>query len=650
MTKPFDEETLSTEELRAIVPQLQSLTEKYKKQERVQQALLTISQVTNSHTDLQSLYPTIHHHINTIIEAQNCLVALFEEENDCIHFVFIRDQYTDDCEGLKIYAPEYEDTLTWQVIKTGQPLYLYREKLKEQLANLNIPEEGIGEEPVDWLGAPLINDGKTIGAVVLQSYDITTRYSDEDLELLNFVCQHLSSTISRVQRTVLTEQTIEVRTEQLRVSLQELEDEIEERERMENLQQALFEISELSASLDEDMGQFYVRLHAILSRLIYAPNCYIATVNWDENTLSFEYYADEKEPTTNNRVLGQGLTEHILKTGESKIVYQEEAKALSDAGLIAPSVYQTFTEFFVGWLGVPLIIDGHVFGCVVVQSYDEEKRFSGNDIEILRFVSHHIATAIDRKRSNDALRDYNKQLELMVAKRTEKATQLNISLQQQIEDNKKIEQQLIHQVNHDPLTGLPNRLMFNKQLASMLAKKKRYPSQNKALMFIDLDGFKQINDNFGHHNGDKFLIEVAKRLERTVRAYDSLARLGGDEFVVLLDGFERLTDLYDISERIIEDLSKPFIEKGRQMHAGASVGIVEIIQNYDLPEHIIRDADTAMYEAKSRGRGTSVLFDNSIKSAVDDSLAIELAFKQALKNAEPTIKLFATIKRKEFAK
>ena len=268
--------------------------------------------------------------------------------------------------------------------------------------------------------------------------DITTRYSDEDLELLNFVCQHLSSTISRVQRTVLTEQTIEVRTEQLRVSLQELEDEIEERERMENLQQALFEISELSASLDEDMGQFYVRLHAILSRLIYAPNCYIATVNWDENTLSFEYYADEKYQT-NNRVLGQGLTEHILKTGESKIVDQEEAKALSDAGLIAPSVYQTFTEFFVGWLGVPLIIDGHVFGCVVVQSYDEEKRFSGNDIEILRCGSHHIATAMDRKRSNDALRDYNKQLELMVAKRTEKATQLNISLQQQIEDNKKIE-------------------------------------------------------------------------------------------------------------------------------------------------------------------------------------------------------------------
>ena len=106
---------------------------------------------------------------------------------------------------------------------------------------------------------------------------------------------------------------------------------------------------------------------------------------------------------------------------------------------------------------------------------------------------------------------------------------------------------------------------------------------------------------------------MAKRLERTVRAYDSLARLGGDEFVVLLDGFERLTDLYDISERIIEDLSKPFIEKGRQMHAGASVGLVEISQNYDVPEHIIRDADTAMYEAKSRGRGTSVLFDNSIK-------------------------------------
>lgn len=634
MNKPVDENMLSLEELRALVPQLQALTEQHKKTQLVQQTLLNISRITSACTNLNELYPIIHTHISTLIEAQNFMVVLYDSECQHLDFVFINDQYHDDCQGLRIGKPDIEKTLTWKVVESRQPLYLCGAELSEELSRLAMPSEWVNQEPTDWLGAPLIENGHIIGALVIQSYDTNTRYSNDDLELLKFVCEHTSATIARTQNAFITEQTIAVRTEQLRISCEELENEIIERERIERLQQALFEISELSANAEDDMNLFYQHLHQTLSRLIYAPNCYIATVNWSDNQLTFEYFVDERTHCSGDRALTDGLTEYVLHTGDPQLVFAQDALQLSQNGDINASVYNDFQQQFICFLGIPLVVDGHVFGCVVVQSYDDQNTYSKQEQEIMRFVAHHISTAINRKRTSEAFRNYNKQLENEVAKRTENITQLNINLKQQITDKKHFEEQLIHQVNHDSLTGLPNRMLFNKLLSEMLEKKKRFEKQNKAMLFIDLDGFKQINDNFGHHVGDRFLIEVASRIKQSVRCYDSIARLSGDEFVVLLDDFDHMSDVFDISERIINLVSQPFTIVERQIHAGASIGIVEITSHYSSPEHIIRDADTAMYRAKSRGRGMCVMFTQELRESVSDNYLIEKQFKSALKNNE----------------
>ncbi len=631
MTNHKIEDSLSIEELRALVPQLQSLTQEYKRKERVQQALINISDIASTSTDLNSLYPIIHQQIDSLIEAENFMVVLYSEQPQVLEFVYVADQYYDN-DVITIESPKLEQTLSWQVVKSAKPLYLKQESLTEELQRLNVPLDTIGAAPVDWLGAPLIDNGSVIGALVIQRYDTIARYDDEDLELLNFVCQHVVNAISRVKRSLLTEETIAIRTEQLRISCDELQQEIEERERIETLQQALFEISELSASADSNVEMFYKNLHDIVARLILAPNCYIATVSWEQKYLTFEYYSDAVNETQRGRKLHKGITEYLLQSGDSLIVDSTKAELLSQQGHISQTVAEQFVAQSACWLGVPLIIDGSVFGCVVVQSYDNNELYDEQDLEVLRYVSHHIATAIQRKRTSKAINNYNKRLEDTVAKRTEAFTKINFDLQQQIENNKRIEKQLVHEANHDALTGLPNRVMFSKELSALIDKKKRFPYQNKALLFIDLDGFKQINDNFGHHVGDEYLIETVSRIRDSIRSYDTIGRLGGDEFIVLLDEYDQLSDVFDICERIISAVSEPYAVLTRTIHAGASIGIVEINEQYENPDSVIRDADAAMYQAKFRGKGVSVLFDDGIRDSLDSKYSTEQQFREALKS------------------
>ena len=621
---------LSLEELRALVPEIQQITDKFKRTEDIQISLFDISELASSVNELSRLYPAIHGIIGGLMNAQNFFVAFYEQQSSLIDFVYFVDQY-DEVAVSQISADDLKNGATSYVLRTGEHLFLTKEDFEEKLASLQLKD--LGSVPVDWIGVPLKRGSQVIGAMVVQSYDDAIRYSQEDLEILLFVSQHIVNCLDRVKSRELTEKTIRDRTKQLREMNGELQDEILERQKVETLQRALFEISELSTSVEGDMQSLYAAIHGILSRLIGAQNCYIAMLNDTSSQLEFPYYSDELSAHIEPRTLGLGLTEYVLRIGRAALIDVSRAKELSDAKELDETLLSQMLDSGGSWLGSPLTIDGKISGVIAVQSYGKAAQYSLKDLEILRFVSHQIAIAVERKRSSDGMKAYNQQLEEKVKERTDELNKTNLFLQKQIEERKNIQLKLEHDAHHDALTGLANRVLFNSRLELALANKLRHPKNNFAVIFIDLDRFKQINDSLGHHAGDQFLIEVTKRIAACVRGHDLLARLGGDEFVILLDSFEDTKDVEEISARVIKSVADPFTLNNKEVYSGASIGIAYIENGYQSADEIVRDADAAMYQAKTHGRGRYVIFDLTMREKLLEELEIESEFRLALKEA-----------------
>ena len=624
-------EELTVEELRELVPQLQQLTDRYKRAERIQKALFDISELASAVSELNGLYPAIHEIVANLMDARNFYVAINEGTSESLKLAYFIDEFDQDT-MKDVPSSELKKCLTGHVLATGQHLFLTQENMQEQLDELGVTQ--LGFPPVDWIGVPLKRGSDIIGAMVVQSYDESVRYNNDDLEILLFVSQHIVTTLDRVKNRELTETTIRDRTRQLRTINEDLQEEIHERQKIESLQQALFEISELSAAIEEDMAVFYANLHDILSRLINAPNCYIAILDKFTNQLNFPYFSDELAKDIDSRPMSKGLTEYVLRTGQAALIDAKKAKELAEEGELTEATALHMEENRNSWLGSPLVVEGEIDGIIAIQSYSNASIYSLKDLELLRFVSHHIATAMERKRAADAIQKYNQQLTEMVEERTRALNQTNIHLKKQINERKEIELKLIHDAHHDSLTGLPNRTMFTNRLDLAVANKHRYQENNFAVLFIDLDRFKLINDTLGHHAGDMFLIEVAKRVGKCIRSHDLLARLGGDEFVILLDNFDNIDDAEEVARRIIRSLAQPFVLDDREMYSGASVGIAIIQPWYQSADEVIRDSDAAMYHAKTQGRGRFVVFDQSMREKLLDELSLENEFRRALKASQ----------------
>lgn len=628
MTPKHTAEHLSLEELRELVPQLQQITQKYKRSESIQKSLFDISELASSINELSSLYPAIHDIVGGFMSAQNFFVAFYEEEKEIIDFVYFVDEF-DEQVLSQVSADDLKNSLTGYILRTGNHLFLTQETYKQQTSNISTKD--LGANPVDWIGVPLKRGSQVIGAMVVQSYDESIRYSQADLEILLFVSQHIVNCVDRVKSRELTEKTIRQRTKQLRQINDELQEEISERQKVESLQQALFEISELSASVEGNMDDFYTAIHDTLSRLIGAPNCYVATIDYGNQTLHFPYYKDEVQSQVEPRPMGLGLTEYVIRHGRAELIDTTNVQQLHETNELSLMVAENIHQQMNSWIGSPLIIEGEICGVIAVQSYGKEKQYDLKDLEFLRFVSHHIAVALGRKQSSDAIQAYNQRLAEEVKERTEELNSTNLFLQKQIEERLQAQQQLEHDAQHDSLTGLANRVLFNSRLELALASKQRYTNSNFAVIFIDLDRFKQINDSLGHMAGDQFLKEVASRISSCIRGHDLLARLGGDEFVVLFDNYDSPTDVQEISARIISSVAQPFNIDNKDMYSGASIGIAYIESGYQTADEVLRDADAAMYQAKSLGRGRYIVFDKTMRDKLLEEMEIESEFRKILK-------------------
>lgn len=199
-----------------------------------------------------------------------------------------------------------------------------------------------------------------------------------------------------------------------------------------------------------------------------------------------------------------------------------------------------------------------------------------------------------------------------------------------VTSRKKAEEQLIYNAFHDSLTGLPNRALLHDRLDRSIRRMKRNSKYSFAVMFLDLDRFKVINDSKGHEYGDRVLVEFSRRLSTSVRPGDTVARLGGDEFVILGEDIHSADEAFHMAQRLHEAFAGPLYIGGESHYLTVSIGITLSSPNYQLPEQLIRDADTAMYRAKAKGRSTSEVFDKEMHDTAVAILELENDLRRAV--------------------
>jgi diguanylate cyclase (GGDEF)-like protein len=211
-------------------------------------------------------------------------------------------------------------------------------------------------------------------------------------------------------------------------------------------------------------------------------------------------------------------------------------------------------------------------------------------------------------------------------------------LERQIRRRSEVEKELRHLAYHDQVTGLPNRVYLFDRIEQCIQRAARVGGYRYAVLYLDLDNFKLINDTMGHDRGDRLLQDVAERLRACMRSLDTIAhveedvaaRVGGDEFIVLLEGLRDTSDSVRVAERFLEALSRPFEIGNRELIVCASIGVATSDLGYESAQDVLRDADTAMYRAKSSGKGRCALFDPEMHAAAHRRLDIESRLREAI--------------------
>ncbi len=595
--------------------------------ERLQRALYAIADQASVEYDMPQMMRSLHSIVSSLMYAENFYVVLYDAKTDKIRFPYYVDTVDTDLPEPNRPMPlqDWLHSLTWNLLRGGQPLIGSIDELRQQLGDRF---ELFGPGCEHWLGVPMLRDGHVTGGIVVQTYRTDTHYSRHDLELLAYVAQHVQTALDRRAAQLELGRRVADRTAALREANRVLRQQVLQRQRGERLQAALFRIAEL-ASTSESLDKFYAAVHQVISDLLYARNFYIALLEEETGQLTFPYSVDEVESVRPGRTHGRGASEYVLRHARPLLATPADIDKLQALGEIAH-----FGARSECWLGVPLIWGGKAMGVLAVQSYSPQYTYNERDQELLTFVSYHIANALQRKHAATSLKQANASLERRVTERTRALALANRDLREQIAERERVERRLKYETLHDSLTGLPNRALLLQRLEQAMQRYAANPDEQFAVLFIDLDRFKVINDSVGHLVGDDLLFQVGGRIRACLKTRDVVARLGGDEFAVLLEGITNANKASLIAERIISDLQTPFRLGTKEIFTSASIGIALSAPHYRQPEELLRDADAAMYNAKDRGRHRAAMFDDRLRREALSLLDMESDLRHALSRNE----------------
>jgi diguanylate cyclase (GGDEF)-like protein len=281
-----------------------------------------------------------------------------------------------------------------------------------------------------------------------------------------------------------------------------------------------------------------------------------------------------------------------------------------------------------------------IFLSALSDAFDKVKAFSvgGADYIAKPFQFEEVLARVQNQLELRAAKIQNQQLNAQLEERVEERTyQLEITnqeLRREINERIILQEQLLKMALYDDLTGLPNRVLFIERLEQALKHTKEHSEEAFAVLFLDCDRFKVVNDSLGHLAGNELLISLARRLEELLGKYHTVARLGSDEFAIILTNIENISSVLLVADRILRSFSFPFQLNRQEIFINASIGIALSNLNYELPEHLLRDADIAMYRAKTLGKGQYQIFDPEMHDAAVQVLQLENDLRRAIERQE----------------
>ncbi|GAB3537874.1 GGDEF domain-containing protein [Noviherbaspirillum agri] len=328
---------------------------------------------------------------------------------------------------------------------------------------------------------------------------------------------------------------------------------ITDRKRAEEMQAATYAISE-AAHGATDLVRLFREIHQIIARLVSVAGCAFAIRDAAKGTLVFPYQIDllGNAPAMQDG-FARKICAEVMQTGLPILVNGEHGSSLPPNAAMH--------EASDSWLVVPMISQSETLGAVILRSYPGTA-YRQKDKELMQFVATQLAAALDRRRLNA---------------------------------------ELLRAARHDELTGLPNRRLFYDRLASALARTRRHHSR-AAVLYIDVDDFKTVNDTYGHTAGDRLLQEIAKRILQCVREEDTVARLGGDEFAVLLEEVREPDAVASVVEKIRSAVALPISLEGQEQRTRLSIGIALYPDHGTTIHQLLEHADRLMYQSKKEGR------------------------------------------------
>jgi diguanylate cyclase (GGDEF)-like protein/PAS domain S-box-containing protein len=639
---------------KARVTAIRDITEESRAQ-KIQTALYKISDATVKASSVEELFGSIHSIIKELLPARNLYFALYDAISDTVTFPYLVDEFDQ-------YPPRKGGRgLTEYVIRSGLPLSAPPDVLNE-LAEKGLVER-LGTPVVDWFGVPLKSKGSVFGVVAVQSYTEGVHFGESERGILTFVSTQVAMAVERKQ----AEEALQRSQERYKEFVQQIAEGVWRTEMDKPMPLDLSEEDQVQYFYDHsyiaECNDVMASMYGFSSSEELVGRYTRDISAWEDQQREFrkrfirsnyrlrDFELHETGRDGNQRIYVCSAV-GILRSGFLTGIWgtqrdMTEQKAAEEALRTSEERYR-------------LLFERNLAG--VFRAGSDGRILDGNDsfARMLGYenredvLSHSFWEFYSQKEERDSflfrLREHRAMTNVEVRLKKRNGAPLwvlmNVTLLPgsvssffmegtliDISDRKTAEEQVAYQAYHDALTALPNRSLFRDRLNQALARAQRH-DVGLAVLFLDLDHFKLINDTLGHSIGDWLLKEVAMRLKTSVRDGDTVARLGGDEFTILLPEVSRSEDAAHVAQKILDTVSSPLRWDNHDIYITTSIGISLSPSDGIDSETLIKSADNAMYRAKELGRNNYQLWSPDLNTRVQNRLSLERSLRRAVDRSE----------------
>lgn len=645
---------LDDPDIGAIVNNYRDVTER-KRSELEREVISQIVEGVATTENLDELLHLIHRSIGQVLNADNCYVALYDAPADLISVPFCIDKYDTVAPPTKL-----GNGLTAHVIRQGLPMLMTPDVIGD-LTRRGVAAP-VGTEPAIWLGVPLKTPEGIIGALVVQHYEDPGVYKARDVEFLSSVGDQIALSIERKR----AENTLRENEEKFRELVENANDVIYTLDmkgnftslnragetmsgysRTEAAQKSLTDII-----APESISSVYERF-ALNMQGIAQPNFELEIIAKDGRKLTMDVSSRlirQNGVAVGLQGIGRDITERKRIDEETEHLNAEiesqRERLNTIVGNLQGVVWETKTKMEKGETSlrfdfvsdyIETILGYTVEECLAQQDFwleliHPDDREGTKQRVLAIFAGGKGGTVEFRWIARDGHEVWVESRNSIIWDTAGKAVGLR-GIAVDITERKSLEDQLTHQALHDPLTKLGNRVLFRDRVEHAIKRTARKHTPI-AVLFLDLDNFKSVNDSLGHAAGDELLVSVTERLQACLRSGDTPARFGGDEFAVLLEDLEHADQASFIAERIRSVLCTPFFIAGTEVFIGSSIGIAVTIDGRETPEELLRNADVAMYMSKSNGKDRYTIFENKMHDVLIKRIRLESDMRSAIDNEE----------------